>query len=140
MAVNSGGGEAFMKFIGDELAPHIDSLYPTMPYRMLIGHSLGGITVINTLLHHTALFRGYIAIDPSMWWDQQKLLHEAAGAFKTPSYKGTSIFLAMANTLPPDLDTATVKNDTTEGSYPLPQHTSAKPLYAGCYKWFACLF
>ena len=116
LAANSGGGEAFMSFIQKELVPHIDSLYPSMQYRMLIGHSLGGIAVINTLMHHTKLFRSYIAIDPSMWWDQQKLLHEAAAAFKTSSYEGAAIFLGMANTLPPGMDTASIQNDTTSGT------------------------
>ena len=64
-----GGGEAFMSFIEKELIPHIDSLYPTNPYRMLIGHSLGGLTVINALVHHNNLFNSYVAIEPSMWWD-----------------------------------------------------------------------
>jgi len=115
-AANSGGGEAFTSFIEKELIPHIDSLYPSMQYRMLIGHSLGGITVINTFMHHTKLFRGYIAIDPSMWWDQQKLLHEAAGTMKTNSYDSAAIFLAMANTLPAGMDTTSIQTDTTSGT------------------------
>jgi uncharacterized protein len=115
-AANSGGGEAFMSFIEKELITHIDSVYPSMQYRMLIGHSLGGITVINTLMHHTKLFRSYIAIDPSMWWDQQKLLNEAAGTMKTNSYDSATIFLAMANTLPVGMDTTTIQHDTTSGT------------------------
>jgi len=116
MAANSGGGEAFMAFIEKELIPHIDSLYPPMQYRMLIGHSIGGLTVINTLIHHTKLFRSYIAIDPSMWWDQQKLLREAAGVMKTNSYENAAVFLAMANTLPAGMDTTTIQSDTTSGT------------------------
>ncbi|HWB26198.1 MAG TPA: alpha/beta hydrolase-fold protein [Chitinophagaceae bacterium] len=115
-AANSGGGEAFMAFIEKELIPHIDSLYPSMPYRILIGHSLGGIMVINTLMHHTKLFKGYIAIDPSMWWDQQRLLHEAARTMKTNAYPGETIFLAMANTLPIGMDTTSIQTDTTSGT------------------------
>ena len=115
-AANSGGGEAFMSFIEKELVPHVDSLYPSMQYRMLIGHSLGGIMVINALMHHTKLFRSYIAIDPSMWWDQQRLLHEAASKMKTNFYEGATIFLAMANTLPVGMDTTTIQQDTTDGT------------------------
>src|SRR5579871_110282 len=112
----SGGGEAFISFIEKELIPHIDSLYPTTHYRMLIGHSLGGLTVINTLVHHKNIFSSYVAIDPSMWWDKQKLLHETEQALKTDSYKGQAIFLGMANTMPPRMDSAAVQLDTTEGS------------------------
>jgi predicted alpha/beta superfamily hydrolase len=39
---NTGGGENFVSFIEKELMPHIDSVYLTEPYRILIGHSFGG--------------------------------------------------------------------------------------------------
>jgi predicted alpha/beta superfamily hydrolase len=70
----SGGGEKFTSFIEKELIPHVDSLYPTAPYRLLIEHSFGGLFCVNTLLNHAELFNGYIVIDPSMDWDNMKLL------------------------------------------------------------------
>ena len=76
-ARTSGGGENFTKFISDELIPYIDSHYPTTSYRTMIGHSLGGLMSINTLIHHTDLFSNYLAIDPSMWWDGRKLYKES---------------------------------------------------------------
>jgi len=117
MARTSGGGEAFMAFIEKELIPHIDSSYPAMSYRMLIGHSLGGLTVINTLLHHRSLFNSYVAIDPSMWWDRQRLLHEAAHALHLRGYAGKAIYLGMAHTQPPGLDTAMLQRDTTDDTF-----------------------
>ena len=70
----SGGGENFVAFIEKELMPHIDSVYPTAPYKVLIGHSFGGLTVMNVLTNHTKLFNAYIAIDPSMWYDRERFL------------------------------------------------------------------
>lgn len=116
MAKYSGGGETFTAFIENEVVPHIDSIYPTLSYRVLLGHSFGGIMVINALVHHKNLFRGYIAIDPSMWWDNQKLLHETTLTLQSTKYPGVSLFLGMANTLPPGIDTASIKNDTTSGT------------------------
>jgi predicted alpha/beta superfamily hydrolase len=116
MAKYSGGGETFTAFIGNEVVPHIDSIYPTLTYRILLGHSLGGLIAINTLVHHKNLFRGYIAIDPSMWWDNQKLLHEARQALESNTYPRVSLFLGMANTLPPGMDTTSIKNDTASGT------------------------
>jgi hypothetical protein len=37
-----------------------------IPYRVLVGHSLGGPMAINTLINHTDLFSAYLAIDPGM--------------------------------------------------------------------------
>ena len=109
----TGGGEKFTAFIEKELFRHIDSLYPTAPYRMLIGHSFGGLMVVNTLVHHPDLFNAYIAIDPSMWWDNHKLLNESADVFKKKKFDGKTLFLAMANTLPVGRDTAGVRKDTS---------------------------
>lgn len=113
----SGGGERFTSFIEKELIPHIDSLYPTAPYRMMIGHSLGGLMVINTLVHHPQLFNAYLAIDPSMWWDQQKLLHQADTVLAQGHYGGKTLYLAVANTMPPGMDTAQAKKDTTHNTF-----------------------
>ncbi|HMJ46611.1 MAG TPA: alpha/beta hydrolase-fold protein [Ferruginibacter sp.] len=108
----SGGGENFTSFIEKELIPHIDSLYPTAPYRVFIGHSLGGLMVINTLINHPQLFNSYIAIDPSMWWDDQKLLKKASAGLSGKNYKDKSLFLAVANTMKTGMDTLLVKKDT----------------------------
>ena len=79
--------------------PHIDSLYPTAPYRMFIGTSFGGLTVMNTLIHHTNLFNAYVAIEPTMYWDNQKLLKEAKKTLANTNYSGVSLFLGIANSL-----------------------------------------
>jgi predicted alpha/beta superfamily hydrolase len=109
---NSGGGENFTAFIEKELMPHIDSLYPAAPYRMLIGHSLGGLMVINTLVHHPRLFNAYLAIDPSMWWDDQKLLKQTDTALAQGRFDGRILFLGVANTMPAGMDTAQGRKDT----------------------------
>ena len=51
-----GNGEKFMSFVEKELIPHIDSTYPTTTYKTFIGHSVGGLTVMNTLLNKPSLF------------------------------------------------------------------------------------
>ena len=109
----SGGGEKFTEFIEREVIPFIDSHYPTAPYRMLIGHSFGGLMVVNTLFHHPAMFNSYVAIDPSLWWDDRKLLKEAEKDLATKSYDGRALYLAVANTMPESMDTSQVRKDTS---------------------------
>lgn len=109
----SGGGENFTAFIEKELIPHIDSLYPTAPYRMLIGHSFGGLLVINTLLNHNNLFNSFLAIDPSIWWDNQVMLKQASKELNTMKLDGKRLFLVMANTMPSQMDTLFVRSDTS---------------------------
>jgi predicted alpha/beta superfamily hydrolase len=108
----TGGGEKFLSFISNELMPHIDSTYRTAPYKIFMGHSLGGLTVVHTFLHHTSMFNAYIATDPSMSWDDQKLLRQAKDILKENKFAGRSLFLAIANNTPPGLDTLTIRSDS----------------------------
>jgi len=112
-AENSGGGEAFISFIEKELIPYIESKYATESYRMFIGHSLGGLTVMNTLIHKPELFNAYVAIDPSMWWNNKNLLRTIKNTKFDGKYSNKSLFLAMANTMTKEMDTIKVKKDTT---------------------------
>ena len=107
---HSGGGPKFMDFLANELIPHIDSAYPTAPYRVFIGHSLGGLMAVDALVNHPGLFNGYLAIDPSMWWDKARLLRQVQTG--QVDFHGASLFLAGANSLQPGLDTVSVMKDT----------------------------
>lgn len=116
MLKTTGGGERFVSFIEKELIPRIDSLYPTQPYRILTGHSFGGLTVMNVALNHTKLFNSYICIDPSMWWDQMNLLNTTKKTLREKNFSGTTLYLGIANTLREGMDITTVHSDTTKGS------------------------
>jgi hypothetical protein len=108
----TGGGEKFIGFISQELIPHIDSLYRTAPYKIFMGHSLGGLTVINTFLHHSSLFNAYVALDPSMSWDDRKLLHQAKDILNEKKFEGRALYLGIADNLSPGTDTVAVMSDT----------------------------
>ena len=119
---HTGGGERFLSFLKDDLIPHIDSLYPTTPYRVFIGHSLGGLMVIHTLIHHPQVFDAYLAIDPSIWWNKALLLKQSQAILPTANYHNRSLFLAGANSLQNGLDTTTMLRDTISD---FSQHMSA---------------
>jgi predicted alpha/beta superfamily hydrolase len=97
----SGGNNTFLKFIQTELIPHMESTYRTKPLRIFIGHSFGGIAVINALYTMPETFNAYISIDPSLWWDDQVLLKKAKSYFLKADLKGKSLFISQANTLSP---------------------------------------
>lgn len=94
---NSGGNDRFIAFLQKELRPRIDSAYRTSGYNILQGHSFGGLTAVNLLLHHTQLFNAYVIIDPSLWWDQQLMLRQADSILPRKDFTGTSIYVAMAH-------------------------------------------
>jgi len=92
----TGGADKFTEYITKELIPYVDKTYPTTSYRTLIGHSYAGLFTVNMLINHTKFFKNYIAIDPSLDWDNQKLLKQAKEKLTSENFKGKSLFVSMA--------------------------------------------
>jgi predicted alpha/beta superfamily hydrolase len=82
MMSGSGGGEKFLNFLKEEVFTYIEKKYRTNPFRIYIGHSLGGLTATYTFLEHPELFNATISIDPSLWWDGAKYVNEAPALLK----------------------------------------------------------
>ena len=113
---SSGGLDKFTTFMEKELMPYIQSTYPVSSYKTYVGHSLGGLAVIHTLLTRPALFNSYIAIDPSLWWDNA-LINSMLDSLDHPTkYDHASLFVGMANTLPEGMTIYTVPRDTTKAT------------------------
>lgn len=46
----------------------------TRPYRILVGHSRGGLFAVDTFVEQPELFNAYVAISPSLWWENMALI------------------------------------------------------------------
>ena len=112
----TGKGEQFMLYMEKELMPYIESKYPTASYKIFIGHSVGGLTVVNTLIHHPDLFDAYVSLDGALWWNDQQIVTEAKTTLGNRNYKGKTLFIALANRMEKGIDTLEVQKDTTEGT------------------------
>ena len=66
----SGKADRFLEFIEKELIPEIDRKYRTQPFRTLAGWSFGGLFTVYTFAHKPELFSAFLAISPSLWWDE----------------------------------------------------------------------
>jgi len=119
MPFNEENGEAenFSNFIESELIPYIENKYPVTNYRTLIGHSYGGLFTIYSLLKHPNLFANYLAIDPSLDWDNQKLSKEAEEILATQKFENKSLFMSLSGQLNMQDSQITIDNvmqDTTD--------------------------
>jgi predicted alpha/beta superfamily hydrolase len=72
----SGGAEVFLEFFEKELFSLVESTYRTHPHRILSGWSLGGLLTVHTYLERPRLFSRYLAIGPSLWWDDSVTVKE----------------------------------------------------------------
>ncbi len=78
IAPRVGGSEAFRKFLRAELMPEVKARYRTTDETAIVGESLAGLFVVETLFLEPDLFDTYIAFDPSLWWNDEHLLKIAA--------------------------------------------------------------
>ncbi|MBU2995295.1 hypothetical protein KO500_02575 [Cellulophaga baltica] len=95
----SGGATKFTAFISEELVPEINKNYRTLDYKLLIGHSFGGLFALNILFDKPSTFNAYITIDPSLWWDDNLLVKKLDKNIKTLDFAGSVLFFANANSI-----------------------------------------
>jgi uncharacterized protein len=72
-----GEADKFLSFIETELFPYVEKNYRTVPYRICCGHSKGGLCVTHAFLSHTGMFNAYIALNPSLYWDDGLIMKTA---------------------------------------------------------------
>lgn len=77
IAPEVGGSAKFRAFIRDELIPDIERRYRCNEERAIVGESLAGLFVIETMMLEPKLFDRYIAVSPSLWWNNQSLVRNA---------------------------------------------------------------
>jgi hypothetical protein len=96
IAPHVGGSAAFRKFIREELMPDVKRRYRTTDETAIVGESLAGLFVVETLFLDPDLFDTYIAIDPSLWWNDRKLVGGAATSLYARPRRGKSLWFATS--------------------------------------------
>ncbi|WP_417237112.1 alpha/beta hydrolase-fold protein [Bizionia paragorgiae] len=91
----SGGAPKFLKFLGEELIPFIDANYRTHPYRILEGHSLGGLFSVYTLMEKKDLFDAFIVEAPALWWNKEEMTEKAKSFFKSNESLNKTVYLGI---------------------------------------------
>ncbi len=92
-----GGADNFVRFLSDELMPWVESRYRTRPYSILVGHSYGGLFAVHTLLTRPDLFDAYLAISPSLDWNNQALVAEAETFFEATPELFADLYMTIGN-------------------------------------------
>ncbi|WP_337872527.1 alpha/beta hydrolase-fold protein [Ignavibacterium sp.] len=103
----------FVNFLSSELIPYIEKNYKTAPYRLLVGHSLGGLTAVDILTNFPNLFNAYIAIDPSMWYKSETFLNHTISQLPNLDLSGKKLFIGTANTMPDGFSLSMLKSDNS---------------------------
>lgn len=91
------GASGFRTFLKQELQPFIEKNYRTQPYRILAGHSFGGLYSLYQLLHHPDDFDAYIALSPSLGRNNEETVKFAEQVFSTAPTLSQRLYLAVGN-------------------------------------------
>lgn len=97
IAKRVGGSAAFRKFIRNELMPQIKTRYRTTDETAIVGESLAGLFVVETFLLEPDLFDTYIAFDPSLYWNNQKMVNDAAGLLRARPKLAKTLYFAQSS-------------------------------------------
>jgi hypothetical protein len=62
-----------------------------------VGESLAGLFVMETFLLEPDIFDTYIAFDPSLWWNAQKLVVDSAQRLRTRTKLEKTLYFASSD-------------------------------------------
>ncbi len=93
---DAGNADAVIRFMKDELIPYVNENFKSNGYKILAGHSVGGIFVTYTSLTHPHLFDNYIAISPALWWGDNAMDDLFKEMYKDKKYVA-DIYFSLAD-------------------------------------------
>ena len=93
----AGGADNFLKFFETELIPEIEKQYRVQPYRILAGHSFGGLFVIHSMITKPGLFNSYISVSPSLQFVDSEALKRAENFLKNQKELNVSLYVSLGN-------------------------------------------
>jgi predicted alpha/beta superfamily hydrolase len=93
----TGGADRFLDFFEKELIPTIESRYRTQKFRVFAGHSLGGLFALHAFFTRPELFDAWIAVSPSLHWDNRYLFRRAEDFFAKPKRPATTLVVTVGD-------------------------------------------
>ena len=93
----SGGADKFLEFIETELIPMVESKYRVQPYRVLAGHSFGGLFAMHAFTSKPDLFNAYIAVSPTLPWDHDMVVKGTEKLLKDKAELDRTLFVSLGN-------------------------------------------
>lgn len=92
-----GDSDTFLNVLSDTVQPAACTQLPIDPSRQsLVGHSLSGLFVLNTLLRRPGLFQHWCAASPSLWWDGRRIFGELK-QHSSEGLRGASVLVSVGS-------------------------------------------
>lgn len=92
-----GGSNGFREFLKSTVIPFAEKTFRTNEQRIVMGESLAGLFIAETLLITPELFTDYVSISPSLWYDDRHLSKSASTLLEKHTDKARRLYVAMAS-------------------------------------------
>ena len=93
----AGGAERFRDYLQREVIPFVEKNYRCGPRRAVLGESLAGLFIVDTFFEQPGLFHDFIAVSPSLWWDNKALAMSASQRLRSRPLGDDRLYLTIAN-------------------------------------------
>jgi predicted alpha/beta superfamily hydrolase len=94
---DSGKAKLFLNFLEEELKPYISLNYRTANNSILVGHSIGGLFVLNALFESPDAFENFVSISPSVWLNDHAIMEKAKKFIGVSKHKQASLYLSLGD-------------------------------------------
>ena len=91
-----GGADRFRDYLERDVIPWASARYRS-DRRILTAASLGGLFVLETFLRRPELFDDYIALTPSLWWDDGRIVDEAPQMLSRHGSSNRRLYFTMGD-------------------------------------------
>ena len=95
--LTTSGAGRFLRYIEEEVIPYIDSHYRVTPYRILAGHSLGGLFALYVKETKPELFPAMILISPAIGGVNDHMLADVKLMMGTAHPHNGKLFITIGN-------------------------------------------
>lgn len=92
--IEIGKSQLLENHLRDEVFPFVEQNYRVEPFKMAIGHSLGGTFVLNTVFSQPDFFQAIIAISPNLSYDYEQLVKAFDEYFKSNESLNKLIYMS----------------------------------------------
>ncbi len=107
--ISTEGAGKFLKYITDEVLPYIDTHYRVQPYRILAGHSLGGLFALYAKETKPELFPATILISPAISVVHDHMINNISSFLTGSHLHNGKLFFSIGNENTQKVDLLAVK-------------------------------
>ncbi|MFT4929810.1 MAG: putative alpha/beta superfamily hydrolase [Phenylobacterium sp.] len=93
----TGKASVFLRFIKEEVKPYLNIKYRITDNATLVGHSMGGLFVLNALLKSPETFEYYVSISPSVWVNNHAIIKQGKELIGKNKHQPVSLYLSLGD-------------------------------------------